>query len=179
MCGRFTRNYTWEQIHALYRLTAPAAIPNLQPRFNACPTDPADTIVEKDGWHLDEVFVCINGKQLYVWRAVDSEGEILDILVEARQDHKAALKLMRKVLKKQGITPVAIVTDKLRSQEDDCAPRAMEVSTPARDAPASHPSPARTHQSASSPTTPPPDCREITLRPNPNRSISCRPTIYD
>jgi hypothetical protein len=45
MCGRFTRNYTWEQIHALYRLTALAA----QPRFNACPTDPADTIVEHDG----------------------------------------------------------------------------------------------------------------------------------
>ncbi len=40
MCGRFTRNYTWEQIHALYRLTAPAAIPNFQPRFNVCPTDP-------------------------------------------------------------------------------------------------------------------------------------------
>jgi putative SOS response-associated peptidase YedK len=49
MCGRFTRNYTWEQIHALYRLTAPAAIPNLQPRFNACPTDPADTIIEHEG----------------------------------------------------------------------------------------------------------------------------------
>jgi putative SOS response-associated peptidase YedK len=49
MCGRFTRNYTWEQIHALYRLTAPVAIPNLQPRFNACPTDPADTIVVHDG----------------------------------------------------------------------------------------------------------------------------------
>ena len=49
MCGRFTRNYTWEQIQALYRLTAPAAIPNLQPRFNACPTDPADTIVAHDG----------------------------------------------------------------------------------------------------------------------------------
>ena len=49
MCGRFTRNYTWEQIHALYRLTAPTAIPNLQPRFNACPTDPADTIVEHEG----------------------------------------------------------------------------------------------------------------------------------
>jgi hypothetical protein len=49
MCGRFTRNYTWEQIHALYRLTAPAAIPNLQPRFNACPTDPADTIVDHEG----------------------------------------------------------------------------------------------------------------------------------
>ena len=38
MCGRFTRNYTWEQIRALYRLTAPA-IPNLQPRLNACPTE--------------------------------------------------------------------------------------------------------------------------------------------
>src|SRR2546423_1775052 len=49
MCGRFTRNYTWEQIHALYRLMAPAAITNLQPRFNACPTDPADTIVDHDG----------------------------------------------------------------------------------------------------------------------------------
>ena len=39
----------WEQIHALYRLTAPAPIPNLQPRFNACPTDPADTVVEHEG----------------------------------------------------------------------------------------------------------------------------------
>jgi putative SOS response-associated peptidase YedK len=56
MCGRFTRNYTWAQIHALYRLTAPAAIPNLRPRFNACPTDPADTIVEHDGQrHLVEM----------------------------------------------------------------------------------------------------------------------------
>ena len=45
MCGRFTRNYTWQQIQALYRLTAPAAIPNFQPRFNVCPTDPVDTIV--------------------------------------------------------------------------------------------------------------------------------------
>jgi transposase-like protein len=66
-------------------------------------------------WHLDEVFVSINGRQLYVWRAVDSEGEVLDILVQPRRDHKAALKLMRKLLKKQGITPAAVVTDKLRS----------------------------------------------------------------
>jgi putative SOS response-associated peptidase YedK len=49
MSGRFTRNYSWEQIHALYRLAGPAAIPNVQPRFNACPADPADTIVESDG----------------------------------------------------------------------------------------------------------------------------------
>ena len=66
-------------------------------------------------WHLDEVFVSINGKQLYVWRAVDSEGKVLDILVQPRRDRKAAFKLMRKLLKKQGITPATIVTDKLRS----------------------------------------------------------------
>ena len=67
-----------------------------------------------DGWwHLDEVFVAINGRQLYVWRAVDSEGEVLDILVQPRRDRKAALKLMRKLLKKQGVTPTTIVTDRL------------------------------------------------------------------
>ena len=61
------------------------------------------------------MFVSINGKQLYAWRAVDSEGEVLDILVQPRRDRKAALKLMRKLLKGQGITPAAIVTDKLGS----------------------------------------------------------------
>ena len=66
-------------------------------------------------WHLDEVFVSVNGKQLYVWRAVDSEGEVLDILVQPRRDRQAALKLMRKLLKEQGIAPATIVTDKLRS----------------------------------------------------------------
>jgi transposase-like protein len=66
-------------------------------------------------WHLDEVFVSINGRQLYIWRAVDSEGEVLDILVQPRRDHKATLKLMRKLLKKQGVAPAAVVTDKLRS----------------------------------------------------------------
>ena len=61
------------------------------------------------------MFVSINGRQLYVWRAVDSEGEVLDILVQPRRDRKAALKLMRKLLKKQGVTPATIVTDKLGS----------------------------------------------------------------
>ena len=51
-------------------------------------------------WHLDEVFISINGRQLYVWRAVDSEGEVLDILVQPRRDSKVALKLMRKLLKR-------------------------------------------------------------------------------
>ena len=66
-------------------------------------------------WHLDEVFVSINGRHLYVWRAVDSEGEVLDIPVQPRRDRKAAFKLMRKLLKKQGIIPATIVTDKLGS----------------------------------------------------------------
>ncbi len=66
-------------------------------------------------WHLDEVFVTINGKCMYLWRAVDSEGEVLDILVQSRRNKKAALKLMRKLLKKQGFVPDAFVTDKLPS----------------------------------------------------------------
>jgi len=71
---------------------------------------------QPDGrWHLDEVFVSINGKRMYLWRAVDSEGEVLDILVQSRRNRKAALKLMRELLKKQGFVPDAFVTDKLPS----------------------------------------------------------------
>ena len=66
-------------------------------------------------WHLDEMFASINGKRIYLWRAVDSEGEVLDILVQARRNKKAALKLMRKLLKKQGYAPDEVVTDKLPS----------------------------------------------------------------
>ncbi len=66
-------------------------------------------------WHLDEVFVTINGKRMYLWRAVDGEGEVLDILVQSKRNKKAALKLMRKLLKKQGIVPDSVVTDKLPS----------------------------------------------------------------
>jgi len=68
-----------------------------------------------DRWHLDEVFVSINGKRMYLWRAVDNEGEVLDILVQSRRNKRAALKLMRKLLKKQGFVPNSIVTDKLPS----------------------------------------------------------------
>jgi len=68
-----------------------------------------------DYWHLDEMFVSIRGKRMYLWRAVDSEGEVLDILVQARRNKKAALKLMRKLLKKQGFAPSTVTTDKLRT----------------------------------------------------------------
>ena len=66
-------------------------------------------------WPLDEVFVKINGKSMYLWRAVDCEGEVLDVLVQSRRNKKAALKLMRKLLKSQGFSPTAVVTDKLPS----------------------------------------------------------------
>jgi len=66
-------------------------------------------------WHLDEVFVSISGKRMYLWRAVDDEGEVLEVLVQSRRNKKAALKLMRKLLKKQGFIPSAIVTDRLPS----------------------------------------------------------------
>ena len=56
-------------------------------------------------WHLDEVFVTISGKRMYLWRAVDDEGEVLEVLVQSRRNKKAALKLMRKLLKKQGFIP--------------------------------------------------------------------------
>ena len=59
--------------------------------------------------------VSIQGKRMYLWRAVDSEGEVLDLLVQAKRDTKAALKLMRKLLKKQGYAPDELVTDKLGS----------------------------------------------------------------
>ena len=63
-------------------------------------------------WHLDEMFVRIGGKQMYLWRAVDAEGEVLEVLVQARRDAAAARKLMRKLLRKQGIAPTEWVTDK-------------------------------------------------------------------
>ncbi len=67
------------------------------------------------GWHLDEMVVSIQGKRMYLWRAVDSEGEILEVLVQPRRDKAAALKLIRKLLKKQGYAPIVLVTDKLGS----------------------------------------------------------------
>src|SRR5580704_4457539 len=66
-------------------------------------------------WHLDEMAVVIDGKQFWLWRAVDSEGEVLDLLVQRRRNEAAAAKLMRKLLRKQGFTPEMLVTDKLGS----------------------------------------------------------------
>jgi transposase-like protein len=66
-------------------------------------------------WHLDEMAVKIAGAQFWLWRAVDDEGEVLDLLVQRRRNKAAAVKLMRKLLKKQGFAPEVLVTDKLGS----------------------------------------------------------------
>ena len=66
-------------------------------------------------WHLDEVYLKIGGRMAYLWRAVDAEGEVLDVLVQSRRDKRAAVKLMRKLLRKYGVLPHRIVTDDLRS----------------------------------------------------------------
>ena len=65
-------------------------------------------------WHLDEVFVRINGETYYLWRAVDHEGEVLEVFVTKKRYCKAALRFLRKAMKRYG-RPKAIVTDKLRS----------------------------------------------------------------
>ena len=71
-------------------------------------------------WHLDEVFVKIDGRLVYLWRAVDAEGEVLDVLVQSKRDKRAALKLMRKLLKKLNCVPDKLVTDDLRSYGAAC-----------------------------------------------------------
>ena len=65
-----------------------------------------------DKWHLDEVFIRINGEVHYLWRAVDQEGNVLDILVQRRRDKNAAKKFFRKLLKDLQYVPRVIITDK-------------------------------------------------------------------
>src|SRR6478736_10428780 len=66
-------------------------------------------------WHLNEMAVVIAGRRFWLWRAVDDEGEVLDLLVQRRCDKTSAVKLMRKLLKKHGFAPDVLVTDQLRS----------------------------------------------------------------
>jgi transposase-like protein len=66
-------------------------------------------------WHLDEVYLKIDGRMVYLSRAVDAEGEVLDVLVQSKRNKQAALKLMRNLLKKYAIVPERMITDDLRS----------------------------------------------------------------
>jgi transposase-like protein len=66
-----------------------------------------------DTWYLDEVFVTIKGRRHYLWRAVDQDGDTLDILVQSRRNQRAAERFFRKLLKGEGASPRQLVTDKL------------------------------------------------------------------
>ena len=68
-----------------------------------------------DTWYLDEVFVTIHGRRQFLWRAVDQDGDLLDILVQSPRDRRAGVRFFRKVLKGQGRSPHRLITDKLRS----------------------------------------------------------------
>ena len=68
-----------------------------------------------DTWFLDEVFVTINGQRQYLWRAVDQDGDVIDIIVQSRRNRRAAVRFFRKLLKGQGKVPFRLVTDKLKS----------------------------------------------------------------
>ena len=68
-----------------------------------------------DTWYLDELFVKIQGRQQYLWRAVDEDGDVIDILVQSRRNRRAAIRFFRKLLKSQGWVPRRLITDKLRS----------------------------------------------------------------
>ena len=68
-----------------------------------------------DVWHVDELFITIRGQRHYLWRAVDQDGDVIDILVTLRRDGKAAKRFFHKMLKHQGKPPWQLVTDKLRS----------------------------------------------------------------
>jgi putative transposase len=86
-----------------------------QIRTNRCQEFTGDPAKAYTRWHLDEVVVSIAGRQMYMWRAVDSEGEVLEILLQPQRDKAAAVRLLRKLLRRQGFVPTVIVTDKLRS----------------------------------------------------------------
>ena len=94
--------------------------PVIARRLRRCRPRPSDR------WHFDEMVVRIAGQRMYLWRAVDHEGEVM--LVQRRRDGRAALRLMRKLLKKQGFVPKLLVTDKLRSYA--CAFRRLRLTCP-------------------------------------------------
>ena len=87
-------------------------------RFSLSFRDVEDLIAERrlgDIWHLDEVFIRINGQQQYLWRAVDQDGDVIDILVQPHRDRRAAERFFRRLLRGQGKEPFRIITDQLRS----------------------------------------------------------------
>ena len=111
-----------------------------------------------DTWHVDEVFIRIQRKVHYLWRAVGQDGDVIDVLVQGRRDAKAAKRFFKKSIKGQGAGPLRLTADALKSYPS---------------APARH-CPERTMTRASTPTT------EQRCRINPpvtRRNVSCRSTL--
>ena len=73
-----------------------------------------------DTWYLDELFVRMQGRTQYLWRAVDEDGDVIDILVPPRRNRRAAIRFFRKLLKTQGAIPRCLITDKLPSYQAAC-----------------------------------------------------------
>ena len=73
-----------------------------------------------DTWYLDELFVRTQGRQQYLWRAVDEDGDVIDILVQSRRNRRAATRFFRRLLKGQGCVPRRLITDKLRDDPTAC-----------------------------------------------------------
>ncbi len=96
---------SYETIRKWYRTFGPAYARTLRRRRGQM----------GDTWYLDELFVNIQGRQQYLWRAVDQDGDVIDILVQSRRDRRAAERFLRKLLKGQGREPRRLITDKLRS----------------------------------------------------------------
>ena len=80
------------------------------------------TLPPSPRWHLDEMVSTIAGERVYIWRAVDDEGEVMDMVVQKQRDTLAALRLMRRLLRNQHVEPKTITTDRLRSY-----PAALQV----------------------------------------------------
>ena len=80
-----------------------------------------------DTWYLDELFVRMQGRTQYLWRAVDEDGDVIDILVQPRRNRRAAIRFFRKLLKTQGAIPRCLITDKLPSYQ---VPSVMHCTAP-------------------------------------------------
>lgn len=90
-------------------------IPCLNTRFWLILPFPCSDTTGSDVWYLDEVALWINGRRCWLWRAVDQDGYVLDEIVQVRRNAKAARRLVMRLLKKQGMVPRRMITDKLRS----------------------------------------------------------------
>ena len=96
----------------------PAVVPDVRDRLRSTAAFPGGR--QGDTWHLDELFIRIQGRQQYLWRAVDEDGDEIDIRVQPRRNRRAAIRFFRKLLKTQGGTPRRLITDKRPS--DGAAP---------------------------------------------------------